>query len=463
LRVLALAMDSAFLRELAGDARTDLAGLWRRAASGAAKLRDSVQGTVAAQLGERVPGWAAPLVGAEAEWELRLGARRLLVGRRLGEGGYSFVYAARDAPPDGGGAAAAFDPFGAAPPPPLPQPLPRQYALKKMLAGSPEVLAEAQQEVEVARRLTALRHPNLLPLLDAAVERAAGADAAGGATHVVYMLLPLAAGGTLFDAASERPAPAGDALAAFAQLCDALAAMHAAGLAHRDVKPHNVLLERGGGVGLAPAPAARPPPPPPSRGCPLDELAAARGPVFAAPPLAAPTLAAPPARGGGAAAAAGPLAGARALLMDFGSAGPSRLAVATRAAALAAQEDAARRCSAPYRAPELWDVPSACVLDERADIWSAGCVLYFLLVGESPFERAGGSLMLAACGGRYAWPAGGAAVPRAAAELVAACLALDPAARPGAAAAAATARRALAEVEGAGRGGGGGLAVAQTY
>jgi serine/threonine kinase 16 len=443
-------MDLAFLRELAGDASTDLAGLWRRAAGGAAKLRDSVQGTVAAQLGDRAPGWAAPLVGAEAEWELRLGARRLLVGRRLGEGGYSFVYAARDAPPPPDGGGGAFDPFGAAPPPLLPQPPARQYALKKMLAGSPEVLAEARQEVEVARRLTALRHPNLLPLLDAAVERAAGADAAGGATHVVYMLLPLAAGGTLFDAASERPAPAGDALAAFAQLCDALAAMHAAGLAHRDVKPHNVLLERGGVVGLAPVPAARPPPPAAPSGCPLDELAAARAPVFAAPPLAPPP---PPPRApprGGAAAAGGPLAGARALLMDFGSAGPARLAVATRTAALAAQEDAARRCSAPYRAPELWDVPSDCVLDERADVWSAGCVLYFLLVGESPFERAGGSLMLAACGGRYAWPAGGAAVPRAAADLVAACLALDPAARPGAAAAGAAARRALAEVAGAG-------------
>jgi serine/threonine protein kinase len=38
-------------------------------------------------------------------------------------------------------------------------------------------------------------------------------------------------------------------------------------------------------------------------------------------------------------------------------------------------------------------------VDERVDVWAAGCVLYFLMVGESPFERAaneaGGSLMLA--------------------------------------------------------------------
>ena len=34
-----------------------------------------------------------------------------------------------------------------------------------------------------------------------------------------------------------------------------------------------------------------------------------------------------------------------------------------------------RHCSAPYKAPELYDVPSECELDERVDIWSLGALL----------------------------------------------------------------------------------------
>ncbi|OAY63095.1 Serine/threonine-protein kinase ppk13, partial [Ananas comosus] len=74
------------------------------------------------------------------------------------------------------------------------------------------------------------------------------------------------------------------------------------------------------------------------------------------------------------------------------------------------QEWAAEHCSAPFRAPELWDCPSHADIDERTDIWSLGCTLYTIMYGMSPFEYAigesGGSLQLAISNGEIKWPVG---------------------------------------------------------
>ena len=67
----------------------------------------------------------------------------------------------------------------------------------------------------------------------------------------------------------------------------------------------------------------------------------------------------------------------KAVLMDFGSAMPRFTTPSTRQQALDLQEDAGAHCTATYRAPELFDVPTGLTIDlARSDIWSAGCLLF---------------------------------------------------------------------------------------
>lgn len=74
------------------------------------------------------------------------------------------------------------------------------------------------------------------------------------------------------------------------------------------------------------------------------------------------------------------------VLMDFGSVAPAERRVRGRTDALAVQDEASRHCSLPFRAPELFDVASDAVLDQRTDVWSLGCLLYAMRFGYSPFE-----------------------------------------------------------------------------
>ena len=88
--------------------------------------------------------------------------------------------------------------------------------------------------------------------------------------------------------------------------------------------------------------------------------------------------------------------------MDLGSVARARVEVTSRRAALSLQESAAQLCTAAYRAPELFEVPSECTIDERTDVWSLGCMLYAMAFGDSPFDGSA----LAAVSGRLRFPNG---------------------------------------------------------
>jgi Tol biopolymer transport system component len=111
----------------------------------------------------------------------------------------------------------------------------RSVALKVLssqLAGSPEFKARFDRE---ARTISSLAHPFICALYD--VGSADGAD---------FLVMELLEGETLADRLEKGPLPLEETLRFGAQIADALAAAHRAGVVHRDLKPGNVMLTKGG-------------------------------------------------------------------------------------------------------------------------------------------------------------------------------------------------------------------------
>ena len=135
----------------------------------------------------------------------RLGEYRLL--DRIGEGGMGVVFLARDRRH-------------------------RTVALKVLrssVAGDPTARRRLAREVETMQRV---RSPNVAEVIDA--------DLDGGTPYIVTRFVP---GRTLDDVVTQDGPLRGPALSRLAcGLADALVAVHAAGVVHRDVKPGNVML-----------------------------------------------------------------------------------------------------------------------------------------------------------------------------------------------------------------------------
>ena len=266
----------------------------------------------------------------------RFGAYK--VEHEIGRGGMGIVYLARD-----------------------PQ-LGRRVAIKVLspeLAGDPDRLTRLGRE---ARALAALNHPNIATIY--------GMEEDPG--HGRFLVLEWIAGQTLAERLESGPLPPAEALAVTRQVADALAAAHAEGVVHRDIKPRNVVLAAGG----------------------------------------------------------------RVKVLDFGLARRVESAAWGESAASDADErfssmtdgSGAAMGTASYMSPER-------ILgereDHRSDVFSLGCVLYECLSGRRAFAGATRfGALAAALGARPDLDALGPDTPAAVRDLVAACLRRRPEDRP---------------------------------
>lgn len=217
----------------------------------------------------------------------------------------------------------------------------KKYALKRITCHSIEDEIIAKREIEITGLV---KHENLIHIIDSVIN--GSADIVINTTSEVLMVLPYFKNGSLLDHLNLRSRN-GDymqetqVLQIFIGVCEGLKALHEAKpepIAHRDLKTANICLS--------------------------DSM--------------------------------------EPIIVDLGSATNARVQICGQQDAQKLQDLAEERCSIVYRAPELFSVQSYCMIDERTDIWSLGCVLYSLCFWKSPFDviyEKGDSVALAVLSG----------------------------------------------------------------
>jgi len=135
-----------------------------------------------------------------------IGGHRIL--RLLGDGGMGRVWLAHD------------------------DRLDRDVAIKVMLPETARDTANRERFLRESRAVAQIDHPHVVPIHDVGIE--------GG---LPYIVMPYLAGGSLADRLyEERRLPVAEALRIAGEIAAGLAAAHARGLVHRDVKPDNIFL-----------------------------------------------------------------------------------------------------------------------------------------------------------------------------------------------------------------------------
>lgn len=214
-----------------------------------------------------------------------------------------------------------------------------QYALKRVKAESKKEMEQMSLENEYYKQLNS--HPNLIKLVADSIREDQIAE-----TYFIYSIFPYYSHGTLQDEIdsnlkSNRSIQPSRLIQLFHGICDGTNFIHEANLAHRDLKPHNVLLSD-------------------DRQSPI--------------------------------------------LTDYGSMTKRTMEVANLRKCQEIQEWAAENCSMFYRAPELFEPQPGSTINEKADNWSLGCVLYTMLFNKGPFDyvcEKGDSIALAVANANF--------------------------------------------------------------
>lgn len=229
-----------------------------------------------------------------------------------------------------------------------------------------KMICQTDEQLDEAKKeidtMVKIKHQNVLPLLDFAYTLNKKGQ------KEVLLLLPLYMGSvqTVIDQGAGFPncgfSDGLDVLKILRCIVEGLSAIHACGLRHADMKPANILLTESH----------------------------------------------------------------NAVITDFGSVSPAPVEVHSRAEALAIQDQAASFTTASYRAPELYNTPSNCVIGGESDVWSFGCLMYCMMYSRSPFESAAEGLStLSIISAHYQIPDGNQ-WPQEYLDIISRCLQPDP-------------------------------------
>ncbi|KAI5371184.1 putative serine/threonine-protein kinase, active [Septoria linicola] len=198
--------------------------------------------------------------------------------------------------------------------------------LKRVAVPDKEHLANMRTEVETMKKLKG--HKHIVTYFDSHASQLPG----GG--YEVFLLMEYCKGGGLIDFMNTRlqhRLTEPEILKIFGDCAEGLACMHylKPPLLHRDLKVENVLISK----------------------------SAAGTPIYK--------------------------------LCDFGSTAPPRPAAKTAEEGRLIEEDVQKHTTMQYRSPEMIDVWRKQPIDEKADIWALGVLLYKLCYYTTPFEAVG--------------------------------------------------------------------------